>query len=128
MFRGLQVPERLLILTSSCGSSWIPSNNVQGEAQYRFTMKAKTSYRRESDGKYLGYLNEIPDHWTQAEDLDDLKKHLRDLVIASQKAGCQLLRTVSAMTSTTARNQPVPNRFPATGKSPRSSPRNYLRI
>ena len=31
------------------------------------------------DGKYLGYLNEYPDHWTQGEDLEDLKAHLRDL-------------------------------------------------
>ncbi len=42
-------------------------------------MKAKITYWRESDGNYLGYLNEYPDHWTQGEDLDDLKKHLRDL-------------------------------------------------
>jgi predicted RNase H-like HicB family nuclease len=42
-------------------------------------MKAKITYWRESDGKYLGYLNDYPDHWTQGEDLDDLKKHLRDL-------------------------------------------------
>ena len=43
-------------------------------------MKAKITYWCESDGKYLGYLNDYPDHWTQGEDLDDLKKHLRDLV------------------------------------------------
>ena len=42
-------------------------------------MKAKVIYWRESDGKYLGYLNDYPDHWTQGEDLDDLKIHLRDL-------------------------------------------------
>lgn len=39
-------------------------------------MKAKVTYWRESDGKYLGYLNDYPDHWTQGE---DLKKHLRNL-------------------------------------------------
>ena len=33
----------------------------------------------ETDGRYLGYLNDYPDHWTQGEDLDDLKDHLRDL-------------------------------------------------
>ena len=27
----------------------------------------------------FGYLNEFSDYWTQAEDLDDLKDHLRDL-------------------------------------------------
>lgn len=42
-------------------------------------MKAKVTYWSESDGKYLGYLNDYPDHWTQGEDLNDLKKHLRDL-------------------------------------------------
>ena len=42
-------------------------------------MKAKVTYWRESDGRYLGYLNEHPDHWTQGEDLDDLKEQLRDL-------------------------------------------------
>lgn len=42
-------------------------------------MKAKVTYWRESDGTYLGYLNDYPDHWTQGEDLDDLKVHLRDL-------------------------------------------------
>ena len=43
-------------------------------------MKAKVTYWLESDGKYLGYLNDYPDHWTQGEDLEDLKKHLRDLL------------------------------------------------
>ena len=42
-------------------------------------MKAQFTYWKESDGRYLGYLNEYPDHWTQGEDLDDLKENLRDL-------------------------------------------------
>ena len=44
-------------------------------------MKAKVNitYWKESDGRYLGYLNDFPEHWTQGEDLDDLKEHLRDL-------------------------------------------------
>jgi hypothetical protein len=29
--------------------------------------------------RFLGYLNSYPDHWTQGENLDDLKEHLRDL-------------------------------------------------
>lgn len=37
------------------------------------------TYWKEPDGKYLGYLNEFPDHWTQGENLDDLKEHLSDL-------------------------------------------------
>jgi predicted RNase H-like HicB family nuclease len=39
---------------------------------------AFTSWK-ESDGRYLGYLNEYPDHWTQGNDLNDLQDHLRDL-------------------------------------------------
>lgn len=42
-------------------------------------MKAEVTYWCESDGKYLGYLSDYPAHWTQGEDLDDLKNHLRDL-------------------------------------------------
>ena len=40
---------------------------------------ARFTYWLEDDGKYLGYLNEFPDHWTQGESLEDLKDHLRDL-------------------------------------------------
>ena len=42
-------------------------------------MKTKITIWMETDGRYLGYLNDHPDHWTQGEDLDDLKDHLRDL-------------------------------------------------
>jgi predicted RNase H-like HicB family nuclease len=42
-------------------------------------MKAQFTYWKESDGRYLGYLNSHPDHWTQGDDLEDLKAHLRDL-------------------------------------------------
>jgi len=34
---------------------------------------------KEPDGAFLGYLNDFPDHWTQGEDLKDLKEHLKDL-------------------------------------------------
>jgi predicted RNase H-like HicB family nuclease len=37
------------------------------------------TYWMESDGTFLGYLNQCPDHWTQGRDLDDLKEHLLDL-------------------------------------------------
>lgn len=33
----------------------------------------------EEDGAWLGYLREYPDYWTQGEDLEDLREHLRDL-------------------------------------------------
>jgi predicted RNase H-like HicB family nuclease len=42
-------------------------------------MKARITYWQERDGKFLGFLNDYPDHWTQGEDLDDLRGHLRDL-------------------------------------------------
>ncbi len=42
-------------------------------------MKALFTYWKEADNRYLGYLNDYPDHWTQGEDLDDLKENLRDL-------------------------------------------------
>lgn len=42
-------------------------------------MKPKFTYWKEADGRYLGYLNAYPDHWTQGDDLEDLKEHLRDL-------------------------------------------------
>jgi predicted RNase H-like HicB family nuclease len=46
---------------------------------YGIPMKAQFTYWQERDGRFLGYLNGCPDHWTQGEDLDDLKEHLRDL-------------------------------------------------
>ena len=42
-------------------------------------MKTKFTYWKEPDGRYVGYLNSHPDHWTQGDNLDDLKEHLRDL-------------------------------------------------
>ncbi len=44
-------------------------------------MKAKFTYWKETDGRYLGYLNEFPDHWTQGDDLEDLKMQLKDLYL-----------------------------------------------
>jgi len=42
-------------------------------------MTTRFTHWKEADGKYLGYLNSYPDHWTQGEDLEDLKAHLLDL-------------------------------------------------
>ncbi len=39
----------------------------------------KFTFWKESDGTLLGYLNDFPDHWTQGENMKDLKEHLRDL-------------------------------------------------
>ena len=42
-------------------------------------MKSQITYWKEADGKFLGYLSDYPDHWTQGDDLEDLKERLRDL-------------------------------------------------
>lgn len=42
-------------------------------------MKIKFTYWTETDGRYLGFLNDFPEHWTQGDNLEDLKDHLRDL-------------------------------------------------
>ena len=52
-------------------------------------MKQKITYWKESDGKYLGYLHDYPDHWTQGENLEDLKEHLLDLYREFRKADLQ---------------------------------------
>jgi len=40
--------------------------------------KVNFTYWLESDGKYPGYLNDYPDHWTQGVSIEDLKDHLVD--------------------------------------------------
>ena len=35
----------------------------------------------ESEGAWLGYLQDYPDYWTQGDSLDDLKDHLKDLYL-----------------------------------------------
>jgi predicted RNase H-like HicB family nuclease len=42
-------------------------------------MTARITYWMEADGRYLGFLNDYPDHWTQGDTLSDLRDHLRDL-------------------------------------------------
>ena len=42
-------------------------------------MKIPYTYWKESDGTFLGYLNEFPDHWTQGVDLEELIENLVDL-------------------------------------------------
>ncbi len=33
----------------------------------------------ENAGRWLGYLQDYPDYWTQGKNLKDLKAHLKDL-------------------------------------------------
>lgn len=35
----------------------------------------------QDQGKWLGYLQDYPDYWTQGESLEDLQVHLRDLYL-----------------------------------------------
>lgn len=42
-------------------------------------MTKRFTYWIQADGRYLGFLNAYPDHWTQGEDIKDLKERLRDL-------------------------------------------------
>ena len=37
------------------------------------------TYWKETDGTYLGFLNNFPDHRNQGENFEDLKAHLRNL-------------------------------------------------
>ena len=60
-------------------------------------MKAQFTYWKESDNRYLGYLNDYPDHWTQGEDLDDLKEQLRDLYKMFQSEDIPGIRKVEEL-------------------------------
>ena len=42
-------------------------------------MKISYTYWKESDGMFLGYLNEFPEHWTQGVDIEELQENLADL-------------------------------------------------
>ena len=57
-------------------------------------MKIKVTYWKESDGKYLGYMNNFPDHWTQGEDFEDLKMHLADIHTEFSKGDLPGIRKV----------------------------------
>ena len=48
-------------------------------AEEDFTRKISYTYWKESDGIFLGYLNEFPDHWTQGFDREELIANLTDL-------------------------------------------------
>ena len=52
---------------------------VHPKAKGSQVMKTTITYWKEPDGRYLGYLNSHPEHWTQRDTLEDLKEYLRDL-------------------------------------------------
>ena len=55
------------------------------------------TYWRESYGNFLGYLNAYPDHWTQGDDLEDLKVQLLDLYHEFSKEDLPGVRKVGAL-------------------------------
>ena len=55
------------------------------------------TYWRESDGYILGFLNAYPDHWTQGDDLDDLKAQLLDLYHEFSKDDLPGIRKVGSL-------------------------------
>ena len=54
-------------------------------------------YWRESDGNFLGYLNAYPGHWTQGDDLEDLKVQLLDLYHEFAKEDLPGIRKVGSL-------------------------------
>ena len=50
-----------------------------------------------SDGQFLGYLNAYPDHWTQGNNLNDLKVHLLDLYSEFSKEDLPGIRHVGEL-------------------------------
>ena len=52
---------------------------------------------RESDGHFLGFLNAYPDHWTQGDDLEDLKVQLLDLYHEFAKEDLLGIRKVGSL-------------------------------
>ena len=48
----------------------------------------------EEDGNWLGYLQQYPDYWTQGENEDDLKEHLKDLHAELSSGETRVVRRV----------------------------------
>lgn len=41
-------------------------------------LTAQITHWQETGGKFFGFLNDSPDHWTQGEIFEDLRERLRD--------------------------------------------------
>ena len=55
------------------------------------------TYWRETDSSFLGFLNAYPDHWTQGDDLNDLKAQLLDLYHEFSKDDLPGIRKVGSL-------------------------------
>ena len=70
--------------------------NTQNNPERQFISEPFT-YWRECDGHFLGYLNAYPDHWTQGDDLVDLKTQLLDLYHEFSKEDLPGIRKVGEL-------------------------------
>ncbi len=76
-----------------------PMNPAENHGEHRPRGELFT-YWRESDGCFLGYLNAYPDHWTQGDDLEDLKEHLLELYQEFSKNDLPGIRRVGELVVT----------------------------
>ena len=60
-------------------------------------MGARFTYWKETDRRFMGYLNDYPDLWTQGESRDDLKKQLKDLFHAFSSKRIPGIRKVEGL-------------------------------
>ncbi len=60
-------------------------------------MKTQYTFWKEKDGMYLGFLNDYPDHWTQGQDLVDLKANLQDLLVTFRSEEIPGIRKVGEL-------------------------------
>jgi len=74
-----------------------PVESNMGSNPQRQPTAEPFTYWREADGYVLGYLNAYPDHWTQGEDLDDLKAQLLDLYYEFSKDDLPGIRKVDEL-------------------------------
>ena len=62
-------------------------------------MQTTKSVYWEDRGRWLGYLQEFPDYWTQGDTLDDLDAHPRDLYVDLTSGVLSGIRRVASLPS-----------------------------
>jgi len=48
-------------------------------------MELQYTYWQEKDGRFLGYLNDYPEHWTQGKTITEFEEMLADLYELEQE-------------------------------------------
>jgi len=74
-----------------------PANDNSHSSSESKPASESFTYWRESDGHFLGYLNAYPDHWTQGDDIEDLKDQLLDLYHEFSKEDLPGIRKVGEL-------------------------------